>query len=76
MRSRYNIQDVQLSLFRMRVAKGELLKDVALNDLAQEYRTELIADATHIHHHTNFKVRRVRRGGKRVWRFIDKDLPW
>lgn len=73
MRSRYIIQDIQVSLYRMRVAKGELLKDVALEDLAPEYRAELAKDASLIHQ-TQMTLRRVRRQGKRVWRFIDKEL--
>jgi len=76
MRSRYSIQHIQLSLYSMRVAKGELLRDVSFMDLAPEYRTELTADAFAIHHHTNLTVKRVRRGRRKVWRFIDKDRPW
>jgi ribosome recycling factor len=73
MRSRYTIQDIQISLYRMKVAKGELLKDVPLEDLAPEYRAELARDASVIHHQTKLAVRRVWRGKKKVWRFIDKE---
>ncbi|MFG6647516.1 hypothetical protein ACGYLM_01470 [Sulfitobacter sp. 1A10445] len=73
MKARYAIQDIQVSLYRMRVAKGELLKDVPLADLAPEYRALLAEEAIYIHHNTGITIRRVRRGGKKVWRFIDKN---
>jgi hypothetical protein len=43
----------------MRVAKGELLKDVSHHELVPEYRAELAADALYIHGRTNITVRRV-----------------
>jgi len=76
MRSRYAIQDIQLSLHQMKVAKGELLKDTSFDDLAPEYRAELQADAKHIHHRTKIIPRRVLRGKKKVWRFIDRGMTW
>lgn len=81
MHSRYSIQDIQLSLFKLKRAKGELLKDVSFQELTPEYRATLAAEARYIHSSTNITVRRVWRGKKKcwrnnqkVWRFIDKDL--
>ncbi|MFG6605267.1 MULTISPECIES: hypothetical protein [unclassified Sulfitobacter] len=49
------------------------MKDVPLADLAPEYRALLAEEAIYIHHNTGITIRRVRRGGKKVWRFIDKN---
>lgn len=74
MRSRHAIQEIQISLHQMRVAKGQCLRDVPFDDLAPEFKAELRREARDIFFNTGLTVRRVRRGRRRVWRFIDKDL--
>lgn len=67
------IQDIQQSLYRLRVAQGQYLRDVPYDDLCRECHAELWGDAIHLHSLPDLELRLVKRGHKMVWRFMNKN---
>jgi hypothetical protein len=72
MRTVTKLQDIQVSLYRFRVARGRYLSDIPYEDLCREEITALGHEAEHILFSTRFELRLVRRRGKKVWRFLDR----
>lgn len=56
----------------MRVAKGVYLKDVPYNNLCKEEREAILDEARQIQLSTHIQLRIVRRKGRFVWRFLDR----
>lgn len=72
MRTLIKIRDIEQSLFRLRVTRGQYLSDIPYESLASEVRQDLLREATMIHNHTHLELRLVVRKGRYVWRFLDR----
>lgn len=73
MRKKTELHHIQVSLFRLRVSKGRYPTDIAYEDLCREEIADLMADAVNIYENTQLDLRRVKREGKTVWRFINRN---
>ena len=73
MRTRHRINEARLAFFGYRVSQGTYLKDVAYEELCAEARADIGHEARHLCTRTNLELRRVKRRGRKVWRFIDRN---
>ena len=68
----HHLNDIKYALYQLRVARGQLLKDVPYNELSHEAKAELVASAHHLHYSTGLELRKVVRRRRYVWRFVDR----
>ena len=73
MRTIHKLRDIEISLFRLRVSRGHYLKDVSYKNLSENERIALLGEAKLIQFGTHMDLRLVRRKGKFVWRFLDRN---
>lgn len=73
MRTDNKVQDVKLALYRLRMSRGRYLSDVPLCDLCKEEQFSLAEDAERLLFSTGIELRRVKRGHRKVWRFMNKN---
>lgn len=72
MRTVTKLQDIQVTIYHFRVSQGRYLTDIRYEELCREAIAEMGRDAEAILLATKLDLRRVRRKGRKVWRFLDR----
>lgn len=73
MRTIIKVRDIEMSLYRLRVSKGKYLKDIPYESLCVSERMDLLREAKMFEKDTALQLRLVRRKGRFVWRFVERD---
>lgn len=71
MRQWEKISSQRVALYHLRIQNGRYLRDIPLDNLSDIEQDDLKRCARVLVTKTRLEVRRVKRGRRRVWRFVD-----